>query len=154
MLARLIFAAVDFVARKGLAAEPGEKTPADARPLARRTGLRGETYAYWYLRRHGYVFVARNYTAPGLKGEIDLIGYDGPVLVFVEVKTRTADADRAPLTRPEDAITPGKREHLTRMARHFVSERRLRETQSRFDVVAIESRAGSRPVVRLHKAAF
>jgi hypothetical protein len=27
---------------------------------ARRTGVRGETYAYWYLRRNGYVFVARN----------------------------------------------------------------------------------------------
>ena len=26
---------------------------------ARSTGVRGETYAYWYLRRHGYVFVAK-----------------------------------------------------------------------------------------------
>jgi len=25
-----------------------------------KTGIRGETYAYRYLRRHGYVFVARN----------------------------------------------------------------------------------------------
>ncbi len=154
MLSRLIFAAVDFAARKGLAAELEEETLTDARPLARRTGLRGETYAYWYLRRHGYVFVARNYTAPGIKGEIDLIGYDGPVLAFVEVKTRTASADNSPLTRPEDAVTPAKRDHLSRMARHFVSERRLRQTQYRFDVMAIESRPGSRPLVRLHKAAF
>ena len=57
---------------------------------ARRTGVRGETYAYWYLRRHGYVLVARNFTSPGMKGEIDMVGYDGPVLAFVEVKTRSA----------------------------------------------------------------
>ena len=54
---------------------------------ARLTGVRGETYAYWYLRRHGYILVARNYTLPGMKGEIDMVGYDGPMLAFVEVKT-------------------------------------------------------------------
>ena len=56
---------------------------------AGRTGVRGETYAYWYLRRKGYVFVARNYMSRGAKGEIDLIGYDGKTLAFVEVRTRT-----------------------------------------------------------------
>ena len=44
---------------------------------ARRTGVRGETYAYWYLRRNGYVMIARNFTYRGMKGEIDLVGYDG-----------------------------------------------------------------------------
>jgi len=32
---------------------------AQRKHVARRTGIRGETYAYWYLRRHGYIFVAR-----------------------------------------------------------------------------------------------
>jgi len=40
------------------------------------------------------------------------------------------------------------------MARQFLLEHRLREAKCRFDVLAIESRAGQRPVVRLHKAAF
>jgi Holliday junction resolvase-like predicted endonuclease len=40
-------------------------------------GARGETYAYWYLRRHGYILVARSFTYPGIKGEIDRVGYDG-----------------------------------------------------------------------------
>ena len=45
----------------------------------------------------GYVFVARNYMPRGAKGEIDLIGYDGKTLAFVEVRTRTVrdDADGA-----------------------------------------------------------
>src|SRR5208282_3517134 len=89
MFARLMFAVVDFAARKGLADGNLANSSDSPKQRARRTGVRGETYAYWYLRRHGYVLVARNYTSPGLKGEIDMVGYDGPVLAFVEVKTRT-----------------------------------------------------------------
>ena len=62
--------------------------------------MRGETYAYWYLRRHGYVIIARNFTVRGMKGEIDLVGYDGETLAFVEVKTRTSE--RTDFGAPED----------------------------------------------------
>ena len=34
--------------------------------------------------------IARNFTYRGMKGEIDLVGYDGATVAFVEVKTRTA----------------------------------------------------------------
>jgi putative endonuclease len=93
------------------------KPPTEAqRGLARRrTGVRGETFAYWYLRRHGYTIVARNFTATGYKGEIDLIGYDGSVLAFVEVKTRTGDSAKENV--PEDAVTADKRHHLTSFCR-------------------------------------
>ena len=151
MLARLMFAIVDFTARKGLAEAAGEDSPQQARQRARRTGARGETYAYWYLRRHGYVLVGRNYRAPGLKGEIDLIGYDGPVLAFVEVKTRAAGEAQQ---RPEDAVNAEKRQHLVRMARQFAGSRRVDPASCRFDVLAIETRPGMRPAVRLHKGAF
>lgn len=150
LLARIMFGLVDFAARKGLATEPSG-SQSDAKQQARLTGIRGETYAYWYLRRHGYVMVARNFTATGLKGEIDLVGYDGPVLAFVEVKTRAGPAEFA---KPEDAVTPEKRRHLSRMARRFLTERRIEEAPCRFDVLAIESCPGQRPVVRLHKGAF
>jgi len=82
----VIFGAVKWAARKGLRGEREdargdeelpEKKVAARKLEARRTGVRGETYAYWYLRRQGYVFVARNYMPGGAKGEIDLIGYDG-----------------------------------------------------------------------------
>ncbi len=84
----LMFQAVHWAAKRGLREE--ESFSSDAKKQeARRTGIRGETYAYWYLRRNGYVFVARNYTPRGIKGEIDLVGYDGKTLAFVEVRTRT-----------------------------------------------------------------
>ncbi|MBI3662504.1 MAG: YraN family protein [Acidobacteria bacterium] len=148
LFARLIFGLVNFAARNGLAASDAPS----AKLRARRTGIRGETFAYWYLRRHGYILVARNYTVPGLKGELDLVGYDGPVLAFVEVKTRAGESKD--FGTPEDAVTPEKRHLLVRMARQFLAERRIRDAQCRFDVLAIESRPGRRPLVRLHKNAF
>ncbi len=146
-----MFGLVTFAARKGLAAEEAT-SPSGAKQRARQTGIRGETFAYWYLRRHGYVLVARNYTAPGIKGEIDLVGYDGRVLAFVEVKTRTGTPGE--FGQPEDAVTPEKRRHLARMARFFLADWHLAEAVCRFDVLAIESRPGLGPVVRLHKGAF
>ena len=102
MFARLIFSLVKFRARNGLSGDSLEDSsagpPASAKSKARRTGVRGETYAYWYLRRHGYILVARNYTFPGFKGEIDMVGYDGSVLAFVEVR-RARRPSRVPSGR-------------------------------------------------------
>lgn len=149
LLSRTIFGLVRFAARHGLAESPSDAT---MKEKARRTGIRGETYAYWYLRRHGYIFVARNYRTPETKGEIDMIGYDGPVLAFVEVKTRSGTEEYP--GHPEEAVTPEKQRHVERMARRFITERRAGGTSWRFDVVGIETRPGQAPLVRLHKGAF
>src|SRR5579863_2256004 len=62
----------------------------DPQATARQvTGRRGEEEAYFYLRRRGYVMVARNFRTARHHGEIDLIGWDKDVLCFIEVKTRT-----------------------------------------------------------------
>jgi putative endonuclease len=162
-----MFAIIDFAARKGLGPQPSSHPSSSAsgdsaKNRARQTGIRGETYAYWYLRRHGYVLVARNFTSPGIKGEIDMVGYDGQTLAFVEVKTRTiaeparsaqSSARPVPLT-PEEAVNWEKRRNLSRMARQFLRARHIEEAACRFDVLAIESRPGAKPVVRLHKGAF
>lgn len=152
MFARVIFGFVNWASRKGFSTDDPASAITNPRTARRRTGIRGETYAYWYLRRHGYTIVARNFTVPGIRGEIDLIGYDRDVLAFVEVKTRQGEDGARGL--PEDAVTYDKRRSLSRMARQFLAQRRIREAPCRFDVVAIESRPGQRPVVRLHKGAF
>ena len=152
ILGRAIFGVVNWAARKGLAESSAPETKAAAGHKARRTGVRGETYAYWYLRKNGYVMIARNFSQRGLKGEIDLVGYDGETLAFVEVKTRTSPSDQ--FGAPEDAVTTGKKRHLSHMARQFVREYRAVGVPYRFDILAIEAPSGQRPVVRLHKGAF
>lgn len=137
-------------ARHGLTREV--ESFADAKTEAKQRGVRGETFAYWYLRRQGYVFVARNFVPRGAKGEIDLVGYDGGTLAFIEVRTRTAREDQAAL--PELSVTLEKQQTVARTARRFLSERHVKECPMRFDVVAIEEVPGESPVVRLHKAAF
>jgi putative endonuclease len=158
----LIFGLVDWAARNGFATQSSCPQGDHAKERRHLTGVRGETFAYWYLRRHGYVIICRNFRATSIKGEIDLVGFDGPVLAFIEVKTRTskpgdaglppANSPRASL--PEDAVTADKRRLLSRMARQFLMERRLGDVNWRHDVLAIESRSGARPIVRLHKGAF
>ena len=85
-------------------------------------------------------------------GEIDMVGYDGETLAFVEVRTRTVCDEMSAL--PELSVTPGKQHLLARTARHFLSERRVHQCPCRFDVVAIDNSPGHPPVVRLHKDAF
>jgi putative endonuclease len=162
LFSRLIFYAVHFAARKGLrenadesadSADPGASAVIAAKLRARQTGIRGETYAYWYLRRHGYIFIARNFTPRSSKGELDMVGYDGATLAFVEVRTRTLRDDSL-TALPELSVTPGKQHVLVRTALYFLSERHVPEGPLRFDVLAIDNAPGHPPVVRLHKDAF
>jgi putative endonuclease len=91
-----MFALVSWLAtRRGLRS-PEEQEPDEEGRQRRQTGIRGETLAYWYLRRQGYTIVSRNYRARHTFGEIDLIGWDGDVLAFVEVKTRTTPTGGPP----------------------------------------------------------
>ncbi|MBZ5645745.1 MAG: YraN family protein [Acidobacteriia bacterium] len=97
-----------------------------------QTGRRGEEDAYFYLRRQGYVMVARNWRSPRRKGELDLIGYDGDTLCFVEVKTRTT-MDVKPA---EAAVDQEKRHDLSAVAREYL--RRLPQHPAhRFDILSI-----------------
>jgi Holliday junction resolvase-like predicted endonuclease len=41
------------------------------------------------------VFIARNYEASHAKGELDLVGFDGETLAFVEVRTRELTSGKA-----------------------------------------------------------
>lgn len=152
ILSRVMFGLVDWAARKGLADSAASTARETARQRARRTGVRGETYAYWYLRRQGYVMIARNYAYRGMKGEVDMVGYDGATLAFVEVKTRTmAGRD---FGSPEDAVNREKQRNLSRIARQFLREYRTGGAPFRFDILAIEAPSGQRPIARLHKGAF
>jgi len=98
------------------------------------TGIDGENAVFFYLRRKGYTVVARRWSSGKLPGDLDLIAWQGPMLCFIEVKTRTAH-DIAPA---ESSVDSHKRNTLRRLARQYV--RQLpQETapQSRFDVLSV-----------------
>jgi putative endonuclease len=163
IFSHLAFYVVHWSARRGLredadpasAARP-QQTPAQEKfqrkEKARRTGMRGETYAYWYLRRHGHIFVAKNYMPHGVKGELDLVGYDGETLALVEVRTRTIREDVSVI--PELSVNAAKQSVLIRTAQRFLADRRISDGPARFDVLAIDNVPGRPPKVRLHKDAF
>lgn len=95
------------------------------------TGRAGESLAQEILAREGYRIVATNHRYA--RGEIDLIGMDGSVLAFIEVKTRRSRVYGA----PAEAVDPRKRSHLVAAARHYLYTRRIRDQQCRFDVLSI-----------------
>jgi putative endonuclease len=121
----------------------------DSGPEHLRTGRRGEEEAYFYLRRQGYVIIARNYRSPRSRSELDLVGWDGEILCFIEVKTRTT-RDIQPA---EVAVDPEKRRDLSRVARDFL----LKMTVSpsfRFDIVSVYFEAGQETAIELFRNAF
>jgi len=94
-------------------------------------GRAGEKQARKFLQRKRYRIVTRNYRCP--LGEIDLIALDGKTVVFVEVKTRTANQH----ADPEESVTPAKQERIVRCAEFFLKQTGSDDRASRFDVVAI-----------------
>jgi putative endonuclease len=111
------------------------------------TGRRGEQMAARYLRRCGYIILARNYRSAG--GEIDLVALDEARLVFVEVKYRTGTG----FGPARDAADEGQRERIRRAARAYAEWRGVPEMPARFDLIAI-SGAGRSSKVELVKDAF
>jgi putative endonuclease len=112
------------------------------------TGQRGETLAYWFLRRCGYTMVARNRRLRS--GELDMIGWEGPVLAFVEVKTRTSDAAGP----PEVAVSRAQQRRIARAAEEYMRRLKRRPAAFRFDIASVhwDDREGLR--VRLIRNAF
>ena len=96
------------------------------------TGSRGEEEVYFFLRQRGYVMVARNWRSPRSRSEIDLIGWEGDTLCFVEVKTRTSH-DVKPA---EAAVDRDKQDDLRRVAHEYL--RRVPGQPSvRFDIASV-----------------
>lgn len=114
------------------------------------TGRRGETLAYWYLRQAGYTIVARNRRTRSGAGELDLVGWDGPILAFIEVKTRTS-FEAGP---PEAAVSSKQKKRIVNAASAYVRRLARKPVNYRFDIASVswDSKAGYQ--VRLIKDAF
>jgi len=119
-------------------------------PQRHQTGIRGEEEAYFHLRRLGYVMVARNFRSPRRRGEIDLIGWEGETLCFIEVKTRTTRA-----VKPAEAAVDYDKQHdLRDVADEYLRRLESKPTACRFDVVSVYYEPRIPTEITLFKNAF
>ncbi len=99
-------------------------------------GERGERLAAdWLERERHFRIVARNWRNPrDRREELDLVARDGEVLVFVEVKTRDADA----LVPGYFAVNARKKRVLRRAVRSYLNPLAAHRPRTiRFDVVEV-----------------
>ena len=117
-------------------------------PKHLETGQRGEEEAYFYLRNQGYVMIARNFRNARSRSELDLVGWDGEILCFIEVKTR----NKRDFMPAEAAVDAEKQRDLSRVARDFLRKMKG-NPQIRFDVVSVYLEDGE-AAMELFKDAF
>jgi putative endonuclease len=104
-------------------------------------GRRGEELAAAYLQQAGYQIVASNFTVPIgrnrngalISAEIDLVAYDGPMLSFIEVKTRASDL----FASPAASVGLRKQRQIMRAARSYRYIFGLTSAAYRYDVLSI-----------------
>ncbi|TLD40394.1 MAG: protein of unknown function UPF0102 [Candidatus Jettenia ecosi] len=116
---------------------------------AQAIGTQGEHKAVKFLKKNGYKILQRNYRWKG--GEIDIICYDRGTIVFVEVKTRHSDT----YGPPELSVTEAKKRQILKVARHYITEKRIEGIDLRFDVVSVfHTPVQKYPAITLFKNAF
>ena len=95
-----------------------------------RLGELGERLAAEYVQKKGMRILEHNYRIRG--GEIDLIAWDGDILCFVAVKTRT----NTDMGLPREYVTPAKQKRLKKTALYYLSQKQL-DCPARFDVAEV-----------------
>ncbi len=137
-------------ARNALSAPALSPSRPGAAPAHLETGRRGERLAYWLLRSMGYTIVARNLRSRPGAAELDLIAWDGAILCFVEVKTRTS-GHAGP---PEAALSFNQRSRIVAAAQIYIQGLKQKAVNYRFDLVSVAWTAESGFYVRVIRDAF
>jgi putative endonuclease len=134
-LERSLYFGLRTLADRRLAARARRKGE-DPRPEHLLTGEQGEDHAFFHLRSQGYTIVARRWVSARVKGDLDLVGWDGDTLVIVEVKTRTA----RDLFPAEVAVNPAKQKQLRKLTAAWLAQlpaRHRARVPVRFDVMSV-----------------
>ncbi len=112
-----------------------------------RLAARGEAAAARALERAGLEVLDRNWRAG--RRELDLVVREGPVVAFVEVKTRSPGPQD-----PLEAIDRAKRRDLRRAARAWIHAHPGVGREFRFDAVSVRLRDDGAPRIHHVRDAF
>lgn len=94
------------------------------------TGKKGESLAVKHLKKKGYEILETNWRFR--RSEVDIIAKDGPILVFIEVKTRSYDY----FGKPESFVSKRKKVLMMDAASAYMSK--INHTwEIRFDIIGI-----------------
>ena len=94
------------------------------------TGILGEQLAVDYLTKNGYKILERNWRFSHF--EIDIIALKKDYLVFVEVKTRSADY----IIEPELTLSKKQQGFIIRTANAYIGGHDY-DMEARFDIISI-----------------
>ncbi|BBO81981.1 UPF0102 protein [Desulfosarcina ovata subsp. sediminis] len=100
-------------------------------------GKKSERLAAEYLKLSGYRILETNYRTR--QGEIDIIAREKGTIVFVEVKARSSRR----FGNPKGAVTPAKQRKISMAALEYLKQSGQTGASARFDVVAIDTAAGT-----------
>jgi len=120
----------------------GIRTPTGTATDAR--GRLGEEAAAQFVQNRGWKILARNWRHG--RDELDLVAWDGAVLVFGEVRTRTAQA----LVPGYHSVTGRKKRALARAVRAYLKGLPSPTMHFRFDIVEVRVSDSAPPEVLLH----
>ena len=104
-------------------------------------GKLGEDLGVAWLTARGMQILQRNFRCK--IGEIDIIGQEGDMLVFVEVRGRSRGGRGSPV----ETVGPKKRQKLRRVAAYYLALHGKFDEPCRFDVVSIVYDGGAEPTV-------
>ena len=113
-----------------------------------RVGQTGEILAAAELGKLGYRIIDSNYRTQ--YGEIDLVAKDGEYLVFIEVRSLS----NTDFCRPIETISQKKISRIIYAAQHYMTAKNINDSAVRFDIVEVEHRKDSSPVVSVIRDAF
>jgi len=110
-------------------------------------GPRGEEMAATYLMQHGYTIRDRNWRSG--KTEIDIIAENISFIVFVEVKTRSADYQ----VHPSEAVNVPKQRTIINAASNYINRNGLLK-EARFDIITVIISGAGRQIDHIESAFY
>jgi putative endonuclease len=112
---------------------------------AHQTGADGEAIASAWLSEQGYLILENNWRSG--HREVDIIALKGPLLVIVEVKTRSSSRHG----EPSLFVHSAKQKHLIRAASHYLAKNRI-TLEVRFDIISLVMKDGKVQLQHLENA--